>query len=103
MIDYPPFDQFWIVFGNPCSLQYLKSVANQEEYNGCVKYFHGCLSLIVQNLHLLEIKALFRVTLPAWLSMVDEDIQKSKQKFFESAYDWTNGKIVKKIVAYNNI
>lgn len=28
MIDYPPLNQFWIVFGNPYSLQYLRSVAN---------------------------------------------------------------------------
>ena len=103
MIDYPPLDQFWIVFGDPYSSQYLRSAANQEEYNRCVKYFHGRLSLIVRGLHLPEIEALFRVTAPAWLSTVGEDIQESMQESFESAYDWANGEIVKKIVSYSNM
>ena len=103
MIDYPLLNQFWIMFGDLYSLQYLRSAANQEKYNKCIKYFHNCLSLIIWDLHLPEIEVLFGITASAWLSIVDENIQKNIQESFESVYDWANEEIVKKIVAYSNM
>lgn len=32
LMKYPPLNQFWIVFGNPVSLQYLKNTSNLDDY-----------------------------------------------------------------------
>lgn len=101
-VEYPPLDQFWIVFGDPSSSQYLRSASSLEEYDRYVKYFHGRLSLLVRGLHLLEIEAVFRATVPAWNSTADSDFQDAMQESFEAAYDWANAEILKKVRAYSS-
>lgn len=100
-VEFPPLDQVWLVFGDLDSSQYLKNATTPEEYARLVKYFHGRLVLVVRGLHLPEVRAIFRATLPAWYNSADTDIQDDMEVQFESAYDWANQEVVKKIRSYS--
>lgn len=100
-VDYPPLDQFWLTFGDRTSTQYLKNAATLEEYCRLVKYFHGRLVLLVRGLFLPEVAAIFHATLPAWYNSVDPDVKDKMEEAFESAYDWVNHEVAKKIRTYS--
>ncbi len=63
-VKFPPIDQIWRVLGDLDSSQYLKSASTHEEYARLIKYFHAHLVLVFRGLHLPEVKAIFRATLP---------------------------------------
>lgn len=99
-VEYSSLEQFWMVFGDPQSLQFLRSAANLEEYNRYIKYFHGRLVLVVRGLHLPEVEAIFCNFFPAWHGTSDTDIQDAMEYSSEAAYEWANAEVVKKIQAY---
>lgn len=99
--DYPPLDQFWLVFGDAPSSQYLKSAATLEDYSRLVKYFYGGLVLLVRGLHLPEISVIFRATTPAWHNAAESEVQDALEEAFESACGWANAGVTKKTRAYS--
>lgn len=100
-VEFPPFDKIWLVFGDIDSSQYLKNATTHEEYARLVKYFHGRLVLVVRGLHLPEVKAIFCSTLPPWYNSADTEIQDDMENQFESAHDWANQEVQKKIRSYS--
>lgn len=101
LVNYPSLDQFWLAFGDAPSSQYLKSAATLEDYSRLVKYFHGRLVLLVRGLHLPEVSVIFRATTPAWHNSAESEVQDALEEAFESAYDWANAEVTKKIRAYS--
>ncbi|MCJ1347753.1 hypothetical protein MMC31_005982, partial [Peltigera leucophlebia] len=100
-IELPPYDKIWLVFGDLDSSQYLKSATTHEEYTCLAKYFYGRLVLVVRGLHLPEVRAIFRSTVPPWYNSADTEIQDDMENQFESAHDWANQEVQKKICLYS--
>lgn len=84
LVEYPPLDIIWIVFGDNASTQFLKSSPTLLDYERNVKYFHGRLALVVRGLNLDEI-LLF---LPAWTAYEKKVVIEDMCNSFELAYDW---------------
>lgn len=86
-VEYPSLEHFWMVFGDPQSLQFLRSVANLEEYDCYIKYFYGRLVLVVRGLHLPEVETIFCNSILVWHGTSDSDIQNAMEDSFEETYD----------------
>lgn len=102
-IKYPLLDDFWKIFGDQKTFQFLCSVANLDEYKHLLKYFYSHLVLLVQGQHLLELKTLYTPTIPAWHAKIDSGTDKAIEDVFEAAYNWVQKEIIKKIKAYNKL
>lgn len=100
-VEYPPFEQFSMVFSDGASTQFLRLAVDLEEYDRRVKYFHGRLVLLVRGLHLHEVEALYHLTVPAWHETSDGYIQEAMTNSFDAAYDWANEEVLKKVKAYS--
>lgn len=103
LVEYPPLDIFWVIFGDYASTQFLKSSSSLSDYERNVKYFHGRLALVVRGLNLDELSALYRATLPAWTVHEEEEVQEGMTSSFESAYDWAQDCLISKIKAYADL
>lgn len=103
LVEYPPLDIIWIVFGDNASTQFLKSSPGVPDYEKNVKYFHGRLALVVRGLSLDEILALYRATLPAWTAYEKKEVLEEMCNSFESAYDWAQECLISKIKAYADL
>lgn len=101
LVEYPPLDIFWVVFGDHASTQFLKSSPTLDDYERNVEYFHGRMSLVLRGLRLDEISTLFRATLPAWYAHEEQEVQEAMSNFFEGAYDWVQDQIIAKVKAYS--
>lgn len=103
LVEYPPLDIIWTVFGDSASTQFLKSSPGLLDYEKNVKYFHGRLALVVRGLSLDEILALYHATLPAWTAYEKEEVLEEMYNSFESAYDWAQEYLISKIKAYADL
>lgn len=103
LVEYPPLDIIWIVFGDNASTQFLKSSPTLLDYERNVKYFHGRLALVVRGLNLDEILVLHRATLPAWTAYEKKVVIEDMCNSFELAYDWAQECLISKIKAYANL
>ncbi len=56
---------------------------------------------MVWGLHLPEVKAIFRATLPPWYNLADTEIQDDMENQFESANNWANTEVAKKMRSYS--
>lgn len=56
---------------------------------------------MVRRLHLPEARAIFGATLPPWYNSADTEKQDEMENQFESAHDWTNSEVQKRIRSYS--
>lgn len=100
-VKYPAINKIWIIFDNNNSTQYPKNIAIYEEYTHLVKYFYGKLVLLVYRLHFPEIIVIFCITFLAWYNLVNLKIQNDMEVKLESAANWANHEVIKKICTYS--